>query len=133
MRAALVFDADCGFCRWALAKVLAWDRRAAIRPVPLQNEEADRLLARLDPGARMASWHLVTPDGRVRSGGDAVAPLARLLPWGAPIAGLAELLPGPTRALYGAVARNRHRLGRALGRQACEVRPQDRPDTNVSA
>jgi hypothetical protein len=23
----LIYDSDCGFCRWLLAKVLAWDRR----------------------------------------------------------------------------------------------------------
>ena len=43
-RAVLLYDEDCGFCRWSLAKILAWDREGRIRPVPLQSEEADRLL-----------------------------------------------------------------------------------------
>ena len=37
----LIYDSDCGFCRWLLAKVLAWDRRGALRPVALETEEAD--------------------------------------------------------------------------------------------
>jgi hypothetical protein len=26
----LIYDSDCGFCRWLLAKVLAWDRRGTL-------------------------------------------------------------------------------------------------------
>ena len=45
MQATLLYDRDCGFCRWCLGKVLAWDRRRSIRPVAIQSEEAHRLLA----------------------------------------------------------------------------------------
>jgi len=41
----LIYDTDCGFCRWLLGKLLAWDRRGALRPVALETEEIDRLLA----------------------------------------------------------------------------------------
>ena len=40
-RAVILFDNDCGFCRWSLSKLLAWDRHGWLRPVALQSEQAD--------------------------------------------------------------------------------------------
>ena len=42
--------------------------------------EAARLLADLEPGPRMESWHLIAPDGARVSGGPAIPALLRLLP-----------------------------------------------------
>jgi predicted DCC family thiol-disulfide oxidoreductase YuxK len=129
-QSTLLYDADCGFCRWSLVRVLRWDRRNAVRPLALQNPEADELLADLDEDRRLASWHLVTADGRVYSGGDAVAPLADLLPGGAPVATLARVFPATTRRLYDWVRRHRDGLGRRVGADACmagdEVQKQPR-------
>ncbi len=122
-RATLLYDEDCGFCRWSLANILRWDRRGAVRPVALQDPEAEELLDGMDAERKMASWHLVTPEGRIYSGGDAVPPLAKLLPAGAPVAALARSFPGTTRRLYGWVADHRDELGRRLGTKACSVDP----------
>jgi predicted DCC family thiol-disulfide oxidoreductase YuxK len=122
-RAVLLYDRACGFCRWSTARILAWDRRGRVRAVALQDPEADRLLPGMDPSVRMASWHLVTPDGRVCSGAAAVAPLARLLPGGPPIAYLAERFPVLTLVAYRWVSAHRGRLGRLLGERACSVEP----------
>lgn len=122
-RAVIVFDDDCGFCRWSLSRILAWDRHGHLRPVALQSPEADDLLEGMDPERKMASWHLVAADGRTYSGGEAVSPLARLLPCGAPIASLAKAFPRTTDRVYGWVAGHRDRLGRALGERACAVDP----------
>jgi predicted DCC family thiol-disulfide oxidoreductase YuxK len=113
-RAALLYDADCGFCRWSLERVLALDRRHRLRPVALQDPEADALLGRMDPERKMASWHLVTPDGSVHSAGAAVGPLLRLLPRGGVLAPLAERFPGPTERAYQWVADHRSTLGRLV-------------------
>jgi predicted DCC family thiol-disulfide oxidoreductase YuxK len=121
-RAILVFDDDCGFCRWSTARILAWDRRRRLRPVALGTREADDLLRDLSPERRNASWHLVRA-GHVRSGGAAVAPLARLLPGARPIAALAMRFPVLTERLYRWVAAHRDGLGRLLGTRACAVRP----------
>ncbi len=116
---AVLYDADCGFCRWSLRKLLAWDRRARLRAVALQSPEADRLLADVPAALRMDSWHLVTPSGDVRSAGRAVAPLLELLPGGRPLGALASVSPPLTDAAYALVARNRSRLGRLVaGRRA---------------
>jgi predicted DCC family thiol-disulfide oxidoreductase YuxK len=122
-RAKLLYDDDCGFCRWIAAKILRWDRRGSIRALPLQGPEAEALLRGMDPARKMASWHLATTDGTVRSGAAAVAPLARMLPGGPPIAYAAELSPGLTRLAYRFVARHRGTLGRLIGAKACSVDP----------
>jgi predicted DCC family thiol-disulfide oxidoreductase YuxK len=114
-KATLFYDADCVLCRWTAAKVGAWDRRGRVRLVPLQNgAESDRLLGPMDRERRMASWHLVTCEGDVRSAGRGFAPLLRLLPGGAPLAWLAARAQPLTDALYVLVARHRSALGRLL-------------------
>jgi predicted DCC family thiol-disulfide oxidoreductase YuxK len=101
-RHAVVYDRDCGFCRWALGWILRWDRRRSLRPVALQEPEADLLLEGVPD--RMASWHLVDPGGEVRSAGVALAPLFRLLPGGAPLAAIAGRFPGAAERGYRWVA-----------------------------
>src|SRR5205085_5688690 len=69
IRPAVLYDSDCGFCKWLLSILLRWDRAERLRPVALQSPEAGDLLRELTPAARMASWHLVSPTGELRSGG----------------------------------------------------------------
>ena len=125
-RAVLLYDGDCGFCRWATDRVLGWDRRGALLALPIQSEEGDRLLDGMTPGRRLSSWHLASPDGRVNSGGAAVAPLARVLPLGRPIELVARSFPAATDAAYRLVARHRAGLARLLGARACAVDPTRR-------
>ena len=112
--ATVLYDADCGFCRASLALILAWDREWRLRPVALQDHEANRLLAHLSPEERMASWHLVSPDGTVTSAGDAFEALFRLLPGGSPPASLARRFPQAARKGYRWIADHRTPLGRLL-------------------
>jgi predicted DCC family thiol-disulfide oxidoreductase YuxK len=111
--APILYDADCGFCRWSLSRFLAWDRHGRLRPVALQDPDADALLPDMSEEQRMGSWHLVV-DGRVYSAGAAFPPLFRLLPGGRPFAALTAAFPGTTERLYRWVSRNRDRLGRRL-------------------
>ena len=126
MPAVLLYDSDCGFCRWFVDKVLAWDRGGRVKSMELQDGKADLLLGEMDAGAKMSSWHLVTPDGRVHSAGAAAPPLLRLLPGGKPLATLVAAFPEGTERAYRAVARNRDRLGRLVGASACHVDPRRR-------
>jgi predicted DCC family thiol-disulfide oxidoreductase YuxK len=119
----VLYDEDCGFCKWSLQKILRWDRARRLRPVPIQSEEGQRLLAPVDPEARLDSWHLVTSDGELYSGGAGAEPLARTLPGGRPLAALFHLFPGVTERAYRYVARHRDRWARLLRIDAnCEVR-----------
>ena len=117
-RLVVLYDEDCRWCRWSVARLVAFDRDRRLRLVPIQGEEGDRLLAGVPEGERLESAHAVTPDGRVHSGGDAAAPIAAVLPalsFGVP---LLTALPGPTRAAYRLVAGNRSRLGARLDDRA---------------
>jgi predicted DCC family thiol-disulfide oxidoreductase YuxK len=95
--------------RW----VQAWDRHERLRAVALQDGEAARLLAGMGDAQRLASWHLVTEDGKRYSAGRALAPLLELLPGGAPVARLARAFPSATDAGYASIVRHRSRLSRA--------------------
>ena len=114
----LLYDAECGFCRWCVAKVLIWDRHRRLRVVALQTGEAERLTPGMDPARRMASWHLIGPAAECHSGGAAVGPLLRLLPGARPLAALAGALPGPTAGAYRLAARRRAWFGRLVTARA---------------
>jgi len=119
----VLYDADCAFCKWSLDKVLAWDRRHRLRPVAIQSDEGQSLLASVPESERLDSWHLVLPSGEVRSAGAATAPLAELLPAGRPLAFLFRAFPGRTDRAYRWVAANRNRFARWLRIDAsCELR-----------
>src|SRR5687768_16942945 len=121
VKATLFYDAECGLCRWCVAKLMAWDRARAIRFVALQDRaEADRLLSPKDEATRMGSWHLVTGDGRIHSAGEGVAPLLRLLPGGGPPARLAAAAQPLTDRVYDFVAAHRAGFGRLVPRRARE-------------
>ena len=113
-RHRILYDENCRFCRWSLGWVLRWDRARRLRPVALQDAEAERLLAGMDESERMAASHLVDTGGTVHSGGRAVpALLALLLPSALPGAG-APRLQRAIDVAYRWVARNRGALGRLL-------------------
>lgn len=121
----MLYDGDCGLCsataRW-LERRVGSDR---LRTLALDHATSDERL-RGAVGARdlTASLHVVRPDGSVATGAAAVIAVGRLVPgWGIAArlmdhrAGRAILEPA-----YRVVARNRHRIGRALGLpSACAV------------
>jgi predicted DCC family thiol-disulfide oxidoreductase YuxK len=119
----VLYDEDCGFCRWSLDKLLAWDRRQALQSASIQSARGRELLAEVPAEHHLDSFHLVAPDGMVRSAGAAMAPLARLLPGGRPLAAVFRAFPGLTERAYRLVANNRNRLARLLRIDAtCQVR-----------
>ena len=100
-RARILYDPDCGFCRWTLAWVLRWDRRRRLEPVPIETPED------------LDSWHFER-GGRRWSAGKAFAPLLEELPGGrvlAPLAGHLEWLSVP---VYSWVADHRSALSKLL-------------------
>ena len=111
-RARLFYDHRCGFCRWALAWVLRWDRRHRLRPVPIESPEGDVLLGDLGEG-RLEAWHLVRDGGRW-SGGRAFAPLLEQLPGGRVLAPLARRLEWLLVPAYRWVADHRSALSKLV-------------------
>jgi predicted DCC family thiol-disulfide oxidoreductase YuxK len=114
----VLYDHDCGFCRWSIGRLLAWDRGGRLRPLAIQSAEGQRLLGDLEPERRLASAHAVDAAGRRTSGGDAVAPIAAVLPGGAPLAALARRVPGLMRWGYDAVAARRSLFGKLVSDRA---------------
>jgi predicted DCC family thiol-disulfide oxidoreductase YuxK len=110
----LLYDRDCGFCRWSLSWVLKADRRRLVKPAPLGSEEANTLLADMPPDDRADSWHLVAPDGRRWSAGYAAPPLLRLLPGGRLPARLLAAAPELTERAYRWVAAHRATLSKLV-------------------
>lgn len=126
----VLYDGDCGLCKWLLAWLLRFDRAGRLRPMALQRPEAEALLADLDPAERMASMHLVSPDGTRLSAGEALPPLLRLLSGGRLPAAIAARFPRATSAGYRWVATNRIRIsrfvpGRAKRRAGERVRERE--------
>jgi predicted DCC family thiol-disulfide oxidoreductase YuxK len=120
---AILYDSDCGFCKWSLDKILIWDRRRRLRPVAIQSAEGDELLAGVPPDRRLDSWHLVEQGGELHSAGAAAAPLARLLPGGRPLAFLFGRFPRITDRAYRWVANHRDRFARLVGvDDSCELK-----------
>lgn len=95
--AYLVYDGDCRVCALMKSLVKALDWRRRIRPVPLRDPEAARLLAAVDEDQRLASFHFVS-DGRTASRGDGLLEILGALPMGLGIPKLAAEMPPLRRA-----------------------------------
>jgi predicted DCC family thiol-disulfide oxidoreductase YuxK len=119
----VLFDEDCGFCRWSADKVRVWDTRGALTFASIQGPRGAELLRAVPVAERLDSMHAVRPDGRVWSGGKAVRVILAELPGGSALASMAARFPGTTEWIYRLVARHRQRLGRLLGQRACSVDP----------
>src|SRR2546428_8487343 len=85
----LLYDRDCGICS-ALSR---WIHRVDVRGrIRFESIQSGRALLTGIPDERMLdAWHIVTPDGHVTTGGDAVPTLVGAFPIGA---GLGRLLAG---------------------------------------
>ncbi len=103
-KAWLLYDADCGLCKFVVARVLELDRARRLRPVALQDEKATKLLPGMSAEERMRSFHLVDAGGTVHSAGDGLAELFTPL----------RRFPRVASRLYWLVAGNRDRLGKVL-------------------
>jgi predicted DCC family thiol-disulfide oxidoreductase YuxK len=122
----VLYDEDCGFCRWGVDRLLRLDRRHELEAIPIQSAEGADHLSSMPPRERLESWHVRSPDGRLWSGGGAVLPILRLLPGGKGLAWVADRFPRTIDRLYSFVARNRSTFGRLVGARACAVDPSAR-------
>ena len=116
LRAIVLYDNGCGFCRWSLRWVRAWDRRGVLQFLPIQSTTGQSLLEEVPEQRWLESWHLSYPDGSVLSAGRAIAPLLRSLPHGRYLARFCELFPWLTDRGYTLVASHRTQLGKLVRR-----------------
>jgi DCC1-like thiol-disulfide oxidoreductase len=80
MATIVLYDGECGFCRWTVAWALERDRNGVLSVAPIQSPTGDQLLADLDPAERLRAVHVVHEDGRRESGGAAVRAVLGVLP-----------------------------------------------------
>jgi len=114
----VLYDADCGFCRWAMAWAVRHDDRKLLVTVPIQSPLGSKLLADVDPSDRLRSAHVLGDDGRRCSAGAAATEVLGVLPRTQGLARLAHRLPSTTALLYDVVAKRRHGFGRLVGNEA---------------
>ncbi len=111
----VVYDGDCGFCRWVVAALLIWDRRRDLAAAPYQD-----VRDRLGPDGseeRPRSWYaIVEADGQVLAAGAGFPALFARLPGGHLLAWLARRFPRAAERAYRVVADRRGLLGRLLPR-----------------
>jgi predicted DCC family thiol-disulfide oxidoreductase YuxK len=119
----VLYDEDCGFCRWSADRLRAWDTQHRLAFAAIQSARGAELLVAIPEAQRLDSMHAVTTDGRVWSGGQAVRVILAELPGGGLLASIAGAFPGATETTYRLVARHREGLGRLLGQRACSVDP----------
>src|SRR5436189_5548695 len=93
-------DEDCGFCRWSIDKLRAWDRRRRLTFAAIQSARGAELLDAVPVPDRLASMHAVTQDGRVWSAGHAVRVVLADLTGGGILSSIAAAFPGATEWLY---------------------------------
>lgn len=100
----LYLDGRCGMCQRFRRLVEALDTGDRVEAVALQDahEAGDHL--DLDEGDFWSRFHVQEPDGAVRSGTDAIAPLLARLPAAVPLAWAVAHLP-PARWLAAGVYR----------------------------
>src|SRR4051794_215605 len=116
MATIVLYDGECGFCRWAVAWALERDRDGVLSVAPIQSPTGAQLLADLDPAERLRAVHVVHDDGRRESGGAAAR--AVLEATARPLARLAGMSPRATELVYRLVAGNRSRVSRLVPRRA---------------
>jgi predicted DCC family thiol-disulfide oxidoreductase YuxK len=126
-RATLLYDDDCGFCRWFADRIRRWERAGALTFTSIQSGTGQELLRAVPPELRLATMHVVAADGRVWSGGEAARELLRVLPGGSLPAALAGAFPETTDRIYRLAVRHRTTFGRWLGEDACKVDPSRQP------
>jgi predicted DCC family thiol-disulfide oxidoreductase YuxK len=122
-RLVVLFDADCGFCSWSATVLDRLDLGHGLRLLPLQQAAAE-----LDDAppeeVLLETLHVRDRHGRWERGGAALLRIAAVVPLLRPVAaaGRVPLVRWGLEAWYRVVARNRHRLGRLLGLEACTYR-----------
>jgi len=114
----VLYDTDCGFCRWTVAIILKWDRAEKLRTAEIQGATGERLLTGMSEATKLASWHFVTEQGEVYSAGSAFPHLFNLLPGGSVFSWLTSVFYRPTEFFYRLVADNRSTLSKFVPKSA---------------
>ncbi|UCG61785.1 MAG: DUF393 domain-containing protein [Candidatus Zixiibacteriota bacterium] len=112
----LIYDDNCPICRKSISTVRNLDRLGLVNCVPLSTVTDQPRRGTLVKGKLAEEIHLITPEGKVYRGAEAVGVLASLFPRSKYL-GAFILLPGVralARRAYRRVARRRLMISRLL-------------------
>ena len=113
----LAYDADCGPCTRFRRVVDFLDKYERIDFISLAKADEKGLLCTIPLGERYKSFHLIRPDGKVRSGAEGVLELIRILPGSKIVSPIISYFPGGkqiVRFIY-------HKLSRQHDRGSCAI------------
>ena len=121
-RPVVVYDGECRFCRWSVARIQRLDREGQFEYLPRQAPGAEERFPLLKHSDFNTGLRLVPDAETVHVGADGVYQIYRRLP---PLNLVAWLYRVPVltwlfRLGYAVIARNRHRFGRVPPEMACD-------------
>jgi predicted DCC family thiol-disulfide oxidoreductase YuxK len=119
---SVLYDGQCEICQACVAWLKTLDREKKTSALPISAEVLASVDSRLRMDECLRQLHVVTPEGEILVGWDAVASLACLFPstWLIGILGQRFPFRNAGRRLYGFVAANRYSLSKCRG-GACRV------------
>ena len=123
----VLYDGQCEICQACVAWLKIIDRENKTVSLPISPETLPTVDSRLRLEECLRQLHVVTPEGEILVGWDAVSSLARLFPPTWLIGALGQRFPfrNVGRLLYGFVATNRYFLSKCRG-GACRIaRPKE--------
>src|SRR6202453_4056036 len=118
----VLYDGQCEICQACVSWLRALDRENKAICLPISAEVRSAVDSRLQMDECLRQLHVVTPEGQIHVGWDAVACLAHLFPSTWLIGALGQGFPfrNAGRLLYGFVAKNRYSLSKCRG-GACRI------------
>ena len=90
----LAYDADCGPCTRFAHFVNSLDKSEKLDFISLTLADQKGLLDRISAPLRYRSFHLISPNGEVKSGSEALLKLIAILPGGKILSPIINYLPG---------------------------------------
>jgi predicted DCC family thiol-disulfide oxidoreductase YuxK len=93
-RYILAYDADCGPCTRFAHVVDSLDKSEIIDFISIILADQKGLLDRISPPLRYKSFHLILPNGEVKSGSEALVELITIIPGGKIISPIVNYFPG---------------------------------------
>ena len=96
----LAFDADCGPCTRFRHVVDILDMHQKINFISLIEADQKGLLNSIADSLRHKSFHLILPNGEVKSGSEALLALIAILPGGRVVSPIINYFPGGKRIVH---------------------------------
>ena len=118
----VLYDGQCEICQACVAWLKTLDHENKTLPLAISPEVLSTVDSRLRLEECLRQLHVITSDGEILVGWDAVANLARLFPSTWLVGALGQRVPFRNigRLLYGFVATNRYSLSKCRG-GACRI------------